>query len=706
MIKDNKDRQIGHLGLRPQTRQGINEMIMIIFAQKKIIILTFLIISLGSVLAAYYLPPQYDASATISIKARQNKTIKTTITSETLALEAETIKSSELISKVIKNLQSQSDTHKDGKDSLRYASKSFLWDLPRSLNAQIDYIRDRLKTSINPLSSEIEIRYYERDRPAVLDLLNALIEQYISDRNIEPIGVKQRSLLHPQLPLLNEDELSNFIKSTNGVSQLAEIEKNLNAKSNLEQQLYSLSNETIEKTLYIEQFERAFLGNNWQYFASISTNAAIVDLTRSLRGLFIERGTILRQYQEDSFNVKAIDKQIESVQKELKEQLQAFITSLKNELNVIAKKQENINSIIIQIADRNLALKRQMILADKSDIESSQSTSKSVMPFSLSAKNETGFIITIVKAAHASEKPVSTKKDVIIPIGLVLGLISGLSLGFIREYFDHTIKNPADVERYLGMQMLFSLLEVRHTAKENYSATTKPMIIIVLIPILLISLYAAKSLYSSTSGRGVMPSAPEMDNILLPAEASLENTKSEIISEKSSEGSETLQRSEIPQSSETTLTTVDKFKAIYRYYDPESGINSMQLYAFSNLYSAKMISDRLRTLGINTYVKTVSNETGRGTLHKVLIAPFCYDKSMGEDLRIKKEGFIGSINNVSILVNQSTGEISLRPEDIKNNKDATLITQRLSSMGWMSKIYGDTENGETLYRVVILKDCN
>ncbi len=44
-----------------------------------------------------------------------------------------------------------------------------------------------------------------------------------------------------------------------------------------------------------------------------------------------------------------------------------------------------------------------------------------------------------------------------IPLGLVIGFILGLSLGFFVEYFDYTFKSPSDTMRYAGMGTLFSI---------------------------------------------------------------------------------------------------------------------------------------------------------------------------------------------------------------------------------------------------------
>ncbi|MBF0472258.1 MAG: SPOR domain-containing protein [Nitrospirae bacterium] len=638
--------------------------INIIFTQKKIIILTFLLIFLGAVYVSYHLPHSFEASGTLAIKPKQNSG---RITKENLLSVAEILKSDYLIEETLKALQKYGKT--PTKDS-------------------INDIKSRIKTNIRDISSTIEIKYYDNDKAAAQDFLNALMAQYVTDAMIQaPEG--DADDVGAVTPKAKKGSRKAKNQNISAVSPKEEIERNITLKSNLEQQLYTLSNDTIEKTLYIEQFQKAIEGNDWQYFASISTNAAIVDITHSLRKLFIERGTILRQYQEDSFNVKSIDKQIESVQKELKTQLQVFIDSQQNELDIINRKKENIKDIINQIDEKNLALKKQIIASDKmnkddglNEIFSNLETKKPEVSTPKGVKTDSGSLITIEKSASVVENQISANKNIIIYAGLIIGLIMGLGIGFIREFFDHTIKNPSDVENYFGMPMLFSLSKLRPSVKMNSLASTKSLVFIALILIFLISLYTANTLYSSTSKKQ-LPLIEDNTTANDIKDTKLENPTPELI----------------PANIAEVMTTVDKFKAVYSYYDPETEINSMQLYAFSNKESAKTATDRLKSFGINAYVKDAKSASGKGMIHRVLLAPFCYDNSL------KKERFIGSINNVSIMVNQSNGEFSLSPESL-NNQDAIVITERLSSMGWKSKVQEFKEIGESHYKVIVAKDCN
>lgn len=63
--------------------------------------------------------------------------------------------------------------------------------------------------------------------------------------------------------------------------------------------------------------------------------------------------------------------------------------------------------------------------------------------------------------AQAPEKPESKKKLVLAILGPLVGLALGLLLAGIREYFDHRLQSTQDVQRYLGMETLGVVHDLR-----------------------------------------------------------------------------------------------------------------------------------------------------------------------------------------------------------------------------------------------------
>ena len=57
-------------------------------------------------------------------------------------------------------------------------------------------------------------------------------------------------------------------------------------------------------------------------------------------------------------------------------------------------------------------------------------------------------------------KPVKPKQQLNVLLAISIGLFGGLGLAFLREYFDHTINTPEELERLTGLQVFGSVREI------------------------------------------------------------------------------------------------------------------------------------------------------------------------------------------------------------------------------------------------------
>lgn len=78
----------------------------------------------------------------------------------------------------------------------------------------------------------------------------------------------------------------------------------------------------------------------------------------------------------------------------------------------------------------------------------------------LSEKIETSGI-RITEPAVIPAAPIRPRKSVNLALGLVLGVVAGLGLAFLREYMDQTIRTDEDVSRHLGLPVLSVIPEAR-----------------------------------------------------------------------------------------------------------------------------------------------------------------------------------------------------------------------------------------------------
>jgi len=70
--------------------------------------------------------------------------------------------------------------------------------------------------------------------------------------------------------------------------------------------------------------------------------------------------------------------------------------------------------------------------------------------------------VTLVTAATLPAAPAGPGKKILLPVGAVLGLLLGIGAIFVRDHFDHRVRDRADLERCLGAPVLATITLAQH----------------------------------------------------------------------------------------------------------------------------------------------------------------------------------------------------------------------------------------------------
>jgi polysaccharide biosynthesis transport protein len=71
--------------------------------------------------------------------------------------------------------------------------------------------------------------------------------------------------------------------------------------------------------------------------------------------------------------------------------------------------------------------------------------------------------VTLVTAATLPTRPSGVRLRILLPIGAVLGLLLGIGAIFVRDHFDHRVRDVADLERCLDAPVLAAVPLARHS---------------------------------------------------------------------------------------------------------------------------------------------------------------------------------------------------------------------------------------------------
>ncbi|KWT82981.1 Wzz/FepE/Etk N-terminal domain-containing protein [Candidatus Magnetominusculus xianensis] len=451
------------------------------FVQKRIIYTAAAVIFISAVLVSFLWPKTYAAYGSILVKGKKSDKSPSAIereeirphpvTKEDLNSESEILISPDVIKSTILWMR-DNKKYKQPRSMLSsltgMLSKSKASDNDKTVaESEIYTIRKSITTVIVPTTNVIKITLTDNNPQYAVDLLNALMDQFLAYRSqiYNPEGTKSfflQQVTDTRAAIEGkEDELLKLYKEGEGIMPAKEIENNLALKKDLEQDLHYLKQNAMEKKHLIEYVENALKDKELSYFSFIEGNDAITNLSKALQELVAEGGPIVTRYSPDSEKVKLFNEQVTNMSKALRREVEGYVNNVRRQLNTTNDKIDSVERRIDKINAQDIKLQELLIATErvKRDIEISKASydifSKRKEESRISSSSEAGnFLISTMGKAFPSSGPIFPIPGLLIPIGLVAGAMTGMTLGFLKEYMDQTFKSPEDVVKYAHLPVL------------------------------------------------------------------------------------------------------------------------------------------------------------------------------------------------------------------------------------------------------------
>jgi len=454
----------------------VREFALILFAQKHVIFWTTIVLFSGAILVAAFWPPVYSATGSVLLSGKQMDVAAPEAmekkpsprafesSKEDLAAEMEILVSPDVIRNTLRSL---SDPPQD----------------PRP--EQIAEVQERLEVSPVPASTVITVVYYDRDRDRAVRILDALLQNYLGYRfqfykpipsQLTPPFLADRADRERKALDGMQQQLVELVDKTGVSAPQLEIDSNIVLKKRLEEELNALNGQYIEQKGSLEHMQRALENKDLQYFAFLES-PTIAKLGEKLTELTAERGKVGRIYLPESEVLLVLDEQIRNTFASLKAEVQLIMESQRKKLQGTSAKLALIRESLADYDARNVEMQKQLIETERIKRESSLlqysyetlAKRKGEVEINelLAPKDTATTMVSILSKAFPSSGPVYPS-PLTIPIGLVVGFLTGLGLGYIREYFDHTFKKPSDVATYVNLPVLFSLVGTQSAPWRSY----------------------------------------------------------------------------------------------------------------------------------------------------------------------------------------------------------------------------------------------
>jgi uncharacterized protein involved in exopolysaccharide biosynthesis len=339
----------------------------------------------------------------------------------------------------------------------------------------------------NPKNSTIlVIRYENKDALLASKLVNYFVTTYITYRSEISSESDTYKFLEEQMNLADvklrglEQNQANFKEQKDVGTPETQRTVLMNRMTEYEKSLTAVQTKRIGKEAKLQVFKTRLEDGSAALVPSTesSDSPSRVNYIAKLRGqlldMEIQREQLLQKFTPQYKEVIDLENQISTTRLKIDKEIGQIIEMEETAVRALSAEEQILNRQIDKIKNeiRNLAQKEYEYnqisrgIEDEREIYSMLLKQREEARLSL-ARLEKGVKINMISPAIVPTDPVKPKKMLNIILAIFLGLFGGLGLAFFIEYFDHTISTPDELEKYVGIDALGSIPEIKIDASIN-----------------------------------------------------------------------------------------------------------------------------------------------------------------------------------------------------------------------------------------------
>lgn len=493
---------------------NIQDYLEIVLRRKWLIILPFILITLGAIVWSYQLPPIYRTSTLILIQKQRvpEAYIKPTVSAgieERLHTITQQIMSRTRLEKIINEL----DLYPDLRQTL------FMEEIVAKMRKDI---------SLEVKGREAFELFYEGKGPKVIAtvadrLASLFIEENLKMREDLAEGTTNfldRELSRVKKQLEKQEEAIRAFKETNIGALPEQLDANLRTLEQLQLQLQAITT-SIENA----KGRKISLQNQVSHLSSLEAqiDTDLVDIGTvesvetnptlgNLKGLL---SSLRVRYTEKHPDVLRVKTQIKRLEEEIERQEEepisdedtaedpyaasspsltsSFYDTMTLELEGVALEISKLNKEHAKIKERiavyqkrieDTPKREQQLVSLHRDYGNTQKNYEALLDKRLNAqiaanmeKVQKGERFKVLDPARAPQKPFKPNRTNIILLAMLLALGCGIGLIFGVEYLDHSFRDIDDLEQYFGLKVLASIPKIL-TDEDLKKRKTKRRIVI------------------------------------------------------------------------------------------------------------------------------------------------------------------------------------------------------------------------------------
>lgn len=489
-----------HQAQGASAKEQVFEILHVVFKRWRLIAGLFAVVALSGLLAVLSRGPQYSAKGKVMITSDRADAVIQPTDADSLALlklnesvvnsETHLIQSRELLEQVVRGLA----LARAGGNVVNIANAA---DDREAISSRAMRIGNRLKVTPIRNSNVIEIRFASGDPSEAAQVVNRIIDEYMSYHAIVHSQPGLSGFYEEQSTLLleslrrAEESLSDFAMREGVVSPTAEINAAVGNISSLENDLRTRNAIIVgtEERLRVVRDQLGAQAEVVKRVQQLEVNPVIKQLREHLIDREVDQVALLRKYTENDRHVRDNQTEISELSAKLNKVSASEPMAVSSEtfaanpvyearlsalLDLEAKVRENrarkvsLEEDLARDRRQLVALKQRALQFDHLD----QDVQRHREAVELYTKRQQEAVLEdamnqrkLVNVAVVERPglPLERTDDTKVP--LLLAIISGLAVAlggaFGIEYLNRTLRFERDVERYLGLPVLGSVAEAK-----------------------------------------------------------------------------------------------------------------------------------------------------------------------------------------------------------------------------------------------------
>jgi len=503
-----------------QTENYLHEFLRIFFANRRLIKRVFLFFAVITLLIPVLAKPTYDISAEVLVQSKKlpqldpsggaiNRLSDVFVPPTLIDMETESsiLRSPALARRTVEQLYAEGHFQDEPTLLQRWVTgplkrhvvepmkEHVINPLRELMGMEVEPVRDNLFDNLAmmvledlevqtlPGSNVISLVYSAGEPTFGTLLINRLLDTYLVHRqelysNDLPLDFYEQKKLQYQERLKGlEEQRLNLLEGAKAANPDEEITFLLSAINQEEMNLSQYRDRALEGERWLEYLQKSLAvasearvdDYSFPYtFAQTLENATYDD--REIRQLGDRLIELVSQYGTESDIFQADSVPMQTLRAQIQRARQQFLQVVRNRIQEREKSQEIVNGVIAQKTERVEEYKARIrdLQGIQSQLRQLNTETEALHQafFAYTQRYEesrTSDVLGSLSNARILTRPFEPTEasfpvpSKVIPLKLLTGLLLAIALGYIREFFDHRFKHPAQISQHLGLPVLMTI---------------------------------------------------------------------------------------------------------------------------------------------------------------------------------------------------------------------------------------------------------